>query len=150
MTFTYRTGGSGSFTTLAGTGITIDNTISPETATITPAAYNTLLGNNRSITVRATRGTVYDQITIARVNDGAAAITVIVGVQSGSLVLRADTDTVTLRADVYRAGTVLTPGSDWTYAWSKDGTALTAGNQAAMTGAAQGAGQGFNQRQLVY
>ena len=149
VTFTYRAGATGNFIALAGNGVTIDNTATPETATITAAGFNTLLGTNRSITIRATRGSAFDQITIARVNDGAAAVTVIVAIESGSFILRSDTDAVTLRADVYVSGTVMTPGADWTYAWSKDGTALSAANQAAMTGATQGAGQGFDQRQLL-
>ena len=148
VAFTYRSGATGAFAALSGAGITIDNSGTPETATITPAAYNTLLGSNRTVTIRATRGTVYDQITIARVNDGEAAITVVVSVTSGSLVLRSDSDSVVLRADVYQGGTVQTPGADWTYAWSKDGTALTSGNQATMTGATQQSGEGFDQRSL--
>ena len=148
IAFTYRSGATGAFTALTGAGITIDNTASPETATITPAAYNTLLGSNRTVTIRATRGTVYDQITIARINDGEAAITVIVSVTSGSLVLRSDSDSVVLRADVYQGGTLQTPGADWTYAWSKDTTALTSGNQTTMTGATQLAGEGHDQRSL--
>ena len=148
VTFTYRAGGSGAFQALSGAGITIDNSGTPETATITPAAYNTLLGSNRTVTIRATRGTVYDQITIARVNDGAAAVSIIIATMTGSNVLRSDSDVVVLRADVYIAGTLQTPGGDWTYAWSKDGTALTSGNQASMTGASQGANEGFNQRMI--
>ena len=57
-------------------------------------------------------------------------------------------DSVVIRADVYQAGTLLTPGGDWTYAWSKDGTLLTAGNQSEQTGATQVSGEGFNQRNL--
>ena len=86
LAFTYRSGATGAFSALSGAGITIDNSSTPETATITPAAYNTLLGSNRTVTIRATRGTVYDQITVARINDGEAAITVVVSVTSGSLV----------------------------------------------------------------
>ena len=148
VTFTQRSGGSGAFSALAGAGITIGGSGTSETVTITPAAYNTLLGSNRTVTIRATRGTVYDQITIARVNDGAAAVSIILATSSGSDVLRSDSDVVVKRADIYIAGVLQTPGSDWTYAWSKDGTALTSGNQAAMTGAAQQAGEGFNQRSL--
>ena len=150
VTFTYASG-SGSFQTLAGSGITI-STGDPETATITPTAFNTLLGNNRTVTFRATRGTVFDQITVARVNDGESAVTVVIAVTSGSTVLRSDTDVVVLRADVYRAGTLQTPVTSgdqtWTYQWSKDGTDLTSANQEAMTGISQQTGQGFNQRSL--
>lgn len=148
VTFTYRRGATGNFVALSGTGITLNNSVSPETATITPAAFNTLLGSERTVTIRATRGTVFDQITIARVNDGEAAITVVVTTTSGSNVLRSDTEVVVLRADVYQSGTLLTPGNDWTYLWSKDGTALTSANQVAMTGITQQAGEGFNQRSL--
>ena len=139
VTWEYRSGATGAFTALSGTGITL-NTTDPETATITPAAYNTLLGSNRTVTIRARRGgslaapEMFDQITIARVNDGEAAITVVVTPTSGSTVLRSETDAVTLRADVYMAGTLLTPGSDWTYRWIKDGTTLTASNIATQTG----------------
>lgn len=155
-TWEYRSGSSGSFAALTGTGISIVQSASnadPEVATITASAFNTLLGANRTVTFRARRGgttsvpTFYDQITIARVNDGSAAISVVVAVTSGSTILRSDTDVVVLRADVYRGGTLLTPNS-WTYQWSKDGTDLTSGNQASLTGATQGAGEGFDQREL--
>jgi hypothetical protein len=150
--------GAGSFTALSGvTGVTITSsttTADPETVAITPAAYNTLLGSNRVVIFRARRGGTtsaplfFDQISIARINDGASAITVVVGVTSGSNILRSDTDVVVLRADVYQAGTLLTPGGDWTYAWSKDGTALTSANQASLTGATQQSGEGYNERSL--
>ena len=156
-TWEYRAGSSGAFSALSGTGISISQSSSnddPEVATITPAAFNTLVGSsNRSITVRARRGGTstapqyYDQITIAKVFDGASAISVVISPTSGSTILRSDTDVVVLRADVYKSGTLLTPGS-WTYSWSKDGTVLTSANQATLTGATQQTGEGYNQRSL--
>ena len=155
-TWEYRAGSSGSFAALTGTGISITQSsgnADPEVATITPAGFNTLLGSNRTVTFRARRGgttaapTFYDQITLARVNDGAAAISVVVAVTSGSTILRSDSDAVVLRADVYQSGTLLTPGS-WTYQWSKDGTNLTSANQSSLTGATQGASEGYDQRSL--
>ena len=149
VTFTYRSGSSGSFVALAGvTGVTIDTTASPETATITATAYNTLLSTNRSVTFRATRGGTFDQITVARVDDGAAAVNVIINTISGSNILRSDSDVVVIRADTYRSGTLLTPESNWTYQWAKDGTNLTSGNQETLTGITQETGEGFNQRSL--
>jgi len=139
VTWEYRAGATGAYSALSGTGITL-NTTDPETATITPAAFNTLLSTQRTITIRARRGgtitnpELYDQITIARVNDGEAAITVVITTTSGSNILKSETDSVTIRADVYQAGTLLTPQADWNYTWSKDGTTLTAANIAAMTG----------------
>lgn len=155
-TWEYRVGGSGSFAALSGTGISISQSSSnadPEVATITPAGFASLVGTNRSITIRARRGGTisapqyYDQITIAKVFDGASAISVVITPTVGSTILRSDTDVVVLRADVYKSGTLLTPGS-WTYSWSKDGTTLTAANQAAQTGATQQTGEGYNQRSL--
>ncbi len=161
VTWEWRSGSSGSFSAMTGaTGVTLVTT-SPETATITPAGFNTFLSTNRVVTIRGRRGgttavpTLYDQITIARVNDGEAAITVVINTTSGSNILKLDTDSVTLRADVYQAGTLLTPGGDWTYAWSKDGVALnetTAGNastEGTATGALQPASHGHDQRSLV-
>lgn len=78
---------------------------------------------------------------------GDDVISVDVSVVSGAAILRSDSDAVTIRADVYRGGSLLTPGS-WSYQWYKDGTALTAGNQASLTGATQGAGQGYDQQEL--
>ncbi len=161
VTWEWRSGSTGSFSAMSGaSGVTLVTT-TPETATITPAGFNTFLAANRTVTIRARRGgslatpTLYDQITIARVNDGEAAITVVINTTSGSNILKADTDSVTLRADVYQAGTLLTPGGDWTYLWSKDGTALnatTAGGTVTAgtgTGAIQPTGHGFDQRSLV-
>ena len=139
VTWEHRAGASGAFAVTSGAGITI-NTTDPETLTITPAAYNTLLTTNRTVTFRARRGgtitapELYDQITVARVNDGEAAITVIIQPTSGNTTLRSDSDSVTIRADVYQAGTLLTPAGDWDYTWFKDGTELTAANIETMTG----------------
>lgn len=157
ITWTYRSGSTGNFVALAGTGITI-NTTDPETATLTPTAYNTLLSTNRSVTFRATRGSVFDQITIARVDDGAAAVSVLINVTAGSFILRSDTDVVVLRADVFRGGVAVPPvtsgAQTWTYQWAKNnvnlndttaGNATTAGTE---TGAQQGTGEGFDQRSL--
>ena len=132
-----RTGGVGAYAAFTG-GTFVRTT--PETLTLTPAQFSTALGSSRTWTIRARRGgtitspALYDQITIARVNDGEAAVTVVINTISGSNILRSDTDAVTLRADVYQAGTLLTPEADWNYTWSKDGTTLTATNVAAQTG----------------
>ena len=158
ITFTYRSGTTGSFVALPTTmGITITpitraTTDVPEVASIPPAAFNTLLGTNRVITFRATRGTVFDQITVARVNDGEAAVDVRIVPQSGSFILRQANQDVVLRADVYRSGNIVTPitsgAQTWTYLWSRGDTVLTSANQMSQTGSTQNSGEGFNQRLL--
>ena len=149
VTWQYQEAGGSLQTLTAGNGVTFSTvTVANDTVTITPAAYNTLQNDSGSVSFRVTRSGQSDQITIARISDGAAAISIVIEVVSGSTILRSDTDSVVLRADVYQAGTLLSPGGDWTYAWTKDGTALTSGNQTVQTGATQQSGEGFNQRNL--
>ena len=152
-TWTSSSGGA-AFQALTGAGVTAGaapgNTVGSgtQTYTISPAAYNTLLGSNRFVTFRVVRGGASDQVTVARLDAGRNALTVEVTVIEGSQILRGDTQTVRVRADVFQNGALLTPGGDWTYAWSKDGTALSATNQAAQTGATQQTNEGFNSQIL--
>ncbi len=167
ITWEYRLGATGAFTTLVGvSGVTFqmaDGSTASDAAanrffmTLTAAGYNTLLSTSRSITFRVTRGGQRDQITVARVNDGEAAVTVIVRTTTGTNILKQETDEVDLTADVYVAGTLNTDTTGRTYLWAKDGvdlTAITAGNTttagtAAGTGVIQpSAAFGFDQKSL--
>ena len=153
--WSYRQGGTGTFTTIdpaaLPTGLTLQtfDSVAQAQITLTTAGYNTLLTTSGDyVTFRATRGQASDQITISRLQFGRDAIYVVVEVTSGSQILRSDTQEAVVRADVYQNGAILQPENDWTYLWSKDGTELTAINQADQTGATQGNNEGFNQRSL--
>ena len=138
-------GGTFGSTLAAGSGVTLSGA-NNSVITFTVAAWDTALGNGTNLTLRATKGMASDRITVAALRDGSPAITVLVTPTSGSPILRSDTASVTLRADVQFAGVTQTPGSDWTYRWRKDNTILTAANIAAQTG---NANTGFTDQGLA-
>ena len=85
ITWEASIGSDGTFGEFSGSGITYqqEDGTTPSTGldnrfqvTITPLAYSVLLGSAESITFRATREGFFDQLTIARLDEGSDAIQV--------------------------------------------------------------------------
>lgn len=118
------------------TGVSLSNSsgVLNDILTITPAAYDSLLGGNTQVSIRAGRGMAFDQITIIAIEDaapGANSFQVIIR-PSGNTTFRNNTGSVTLTGVLYDGGVEVadggTPDRINSYQWQKDNTNIAAGD----------------------